>query len=169
MDPIDIHNNNLLNFNTIAINFAIELYNIIREDGHLPDGCTLVRRTEEDDSYVIVINCVNPLSIFNCQILMTIPYEYETFVIEEGFVKILADINAHNGYFLNITAHTIDEMYEAIAFCQTLLQYQPNEEENNLIYVRVPNQLLDHWCATPSLRAANIYPPEPEMHPQLEI
>jgi hypothetical protein len=100
---------------------------------------------------------------------MTIPYEYETFVIQEGFVKILAGIGAHNGYFLNIIAHTMDEMYEAISFCQTLLQYQPNEEENRLIYVRVPNQLLDHWCVTPLLRDANIHPQEPEMHPLLEI
>lgn len=156
--------NNIINYRTnynnflpTAINFAMELEDTI-QNNPLPIHCSLVPRDEES-SYFVNINYDNPNSIYTGKIIMSIPHNYNNFAIINGYVKMVCVINSHNGYFLEIIVNTLNDMYDVISFCQNLLEYQPNHEANNLRFVRVPNNLLNHWCVTPELRNVNLNPP----------
>jgi hypothetical protein len=152
---------NYANFYPIAVDFATGLQNIIEYENRLPVGCTLDPRDEDDEVHWVRVNCVHPQSIHASFIIISIPYNNDNYTIEEGYAKISCSIYGINGYFITITVNNRNEMYEAITFYQNLLQYQPNDEVERLRYIRVPNQLLDHWCVTPHLREVNINPPEP--------
>jgi len=157
---------NYANFYTNAVNFSIQLHNTI-QNYPLPIHCTLrprVQNADNDaDNYHIHIDFSDPNSIFNGTISISIPYETYEFTIEEGYVHMMCMLNAHNGIFLEITVNSLDEMYDVIAFCQNILQYQPNNEANDLEYVRVPHDLLDYWCVSDLLRELNLNPP-PRWH-----
>jgi hypothetical protein len=135
-----------------AVNFAIYLHELI-SNNHLPPHTTLrplVPNLDENSAENVLIDFVHPHSNHIGYIAMFLPNENE-----RGFVSMLCAINAHNGYFIEITVDTINEVYGVIAFCQNILQYQPDTEMLN--YVRIPNHLLNHWCVTPLMRYANLF------------
>jgi hypothetical protein len=76
-------------------------------------------------------------------------------VPDNGYVHMLCSIDAFNGYFLEITVDNFLEMIDVIAFCQNLLEYQP-QNERLIDYVRVPPHLLNHRYVQPNLQQLNI-------------
>jgi hypothetical protein len=135
-NELEIYNN--------KVNFAIYLHEFI-SDNRLPPYITLRPLVPERDA--VLIDFVHPNSNYEGHIAMFSPNENE-----RGFAKMLCSVNAHNGCFIEITVNTIIEVYGVIAFCQNILQYQPDTQF--LEYVRVPTHLLNHWCVTPQLRGA---------------
>ncbi len=147
-----------------AVNFAIYLHELITNN-YLPHYTTLrqlVPNLDDHSAENVVIDFVHPHSNHIGYISMFLPNENE-----RGFVSMLCAVNTHNGYFIEITVDTIDEMYEVIAFCQNILQYQPGAQE--LDYVRIPNHLLNHWCVTPLLRDANLFHINAELEAEPQV
>lgn len=165
----NIHNvfqNNVDNFESVIHDeeghFAMNLQRIIETDDRLPLGCTLVPYnriavgSDEPgfDNEVLVdfhhqgVNMYGRISLY-CPL-----YEVDT------FVKIRCTINLYNGPLLEINVANADEMYEVMAFCQSLLQFQPQPPAGyGLEYIRIPEHLMDHRFVSPELREMNLHPP----------
>jgi hypothetical protein len=140
-----IRDNNY-NYNN-AVNFAIQLQNTLSQL-NLPPHCTLVPRNQNMERCVI-IDFVHPHSDHTGHVMLMKPDGND----ENGF-KVLCSIDSYNGYFIDMTVNSLVEALGVIAFCQNLLQYQP--EQDQLDFVRVPNHLLNHWCVPVHLRERNL-------------
>ncbi len=151
------NNENINNAHLNAVNFATNMYNTIVD--RLPPHCT-VRPLGEGQwgSTNVIIECVHPQSNHIGNVILRMPQGH-------GFVHMIGAINSFNGLLFNMTVNTEEDMFEAIAICQNLLQFQP--DVTRLYYVRVPNHLLNHWCIPNYLREINLNPPvlnNEEMH-----
>jgi hypothetical protein len=142
-------NNEHLNAHNDAVIFANYMYNYIIN--LLPPHCT-VRPLEEGEwsSTNIIIECAHPQSNHIGHVILRMPGGH-------GFVHMMGAINSFNGFLFNMTVNNAEDMFEVIAFCQNLLQFQP--DAHILDYVRIPNNLLNHWCVPDNLRALNLHPP----------
>jgi hypothetical protein len=108
----------------------------------------------QPNTHFIIIDVDHPQSdLFGC-VVVSIPIENNSF-------DIMCAINRHNGYFMEINVNTMDEVYDVIQMCQSILPYQPNNVE--LDYVRVPNNYLDNWWIPNYLRNINLNP-QNQMH-----
>jgi hypothetical protein len=143
-DPINIQRN----FD--RINYAIALHNTFHEI-LLPPHCTLPSRNllQPSAKGCVIIDFVHPYSNHIGCVLLMKPNEDD----EDG-IKMMCSIDRYNGYFIEITVNSVEEVLEVTAFCQNLLQYQPNQDE--LEFVRVPRHLLDHWCIPAYLLERNL-------------
>ncbi len=155
-----LNETNYANFRSNAINFAIELHNNIQRNiNHLPHLCTLLPRG--DDDYIITVICRHPNSNYRVSINISIPHNYN-YDILNGFAQISPCMIPSNIIFLNNIINTFDDLFDAIAFCHNILPYQPTDEElgedGYMGYVRVPNNLLNHWSVDNVLRNQNLNP-----------
>ena len=159
-----LNETNYANFRPHAINFAIELYaNILGYINHLPPLCTL-RPINADDTFITII-CAHPNSNYRVSIHITKPHNHN-YDILNGFAQISPNMIPGNIMFSRNIINTFDDLFDAIAFCHNILPYQPTNEELGedgyynlgLGYVRVPNNLLNHWCVDTVLRNQNLYP-----------
>lgn len=140
------YTNKVNNIQKNAVNFAINLQNTIINENILPANCTLRPFTESLNNCVVV-DFVLPNSELSGHVLLSMCHD-------NGFVEILGAINNFNGYFLETTVDSLEEMYGVIAFCQYLLQFQPNQYI--LDYVRIPPHMINHWCVSAHLRELNM-------------
>jgi hypothetical protein len=70
-----------------------------------------------------------------------------------AFAHVLCAIDRFNWYFIDITVDNLEQLFGVVAFCQNILQYQPESDE--LDYIIVPPHLLNHWCVSQQLRIQN--------------
>ncbi len=147
--------NNRNNINNNAVNFAIELHNRLLNhqfNQNITIRPLIVRQNDINSRYV-VIDIVHQNSPHVGQIIMYMPNEGNG-----GYVHMLCCINAHNGYFIDTTFNTFEQMIDVINFTENILPYQP--DVHFLDYVRVPNHLIDYWCVPAYLRDINLNPQE---------
>ncbi len=146
--------NNTINLNNYSeydiINFAINLHNTLSQIP-LPPHCTLNPRQRNNDSSVI-IEFTQPDSHHRGNVMMYKSNNQDN--NNPNAIEMMCSINGFNGYYLDITVYNIEEVIEVISFSQQLLQYQPNV--NVLNYIYVPPHLLNHWCILPYLRSVNL-------------
>ncbi len=69
-------------------------------------------------------------------------------------LHMFCSIDAFNGYFMDMSVNSLEEVLEVLEFCQQLLDYQPDEDELN--FVRVPNHMLNHLFVPERLRQRNL-------------
>ncbi len=139
------------NYNQQCVN-AVILHRIIQNQNRLPSFCllqSLETLSEISMSHTVIINVYNPNSYHHCHVVLM--------VTDYGQIEIHCSINGYVGNFLEISVNTILEVFELVQFCQDLLREQPHI--NNLTYIRIPPNLLDHWCVSPALRDQAINPP----------
>ena len=146
------NNNNLNN----ALNFAIELRQTIANN-QLPPHCNMLPiqpfQNGESAKYVIIA-FTHPQTNHTGHVLLSLSNENE-----EGQIHIMCAIDRFNGFFNEINVNSYTEMYQVISFCQHILQFQPDNDNNvELNYIRIPNPLLDHWCVSPHMRHVNLNP-----------
>ena len=134
------------------INFAINLQNILSQTP-LPPYCTLVSRNLMQPSAkgCVIIDFVNPNSKHTGYVVLSKPDGDD-----ENEIDVFSSIDRFNGYFIELTAESLEDVIDVIEFSQHLLQYQPDQDL--LDFVRVPNHLLDHWCVSENLRERNLQP-----------
>ncbi len=138
-----------------AVIFATNITYMLSDDNILPPHCTL----DINNPYInepetkVIIDFFHPRSNHIGKIIIGYPF-YMNSNNAGGFAHMLCGINSHNDYFLQITVDNINELLGVIAFCQNILQYQP--EELHLNFVRIPLYLLNHWCVSPELRNVNL-------------
>jgi hypothetical protein len=141
------------NYNN-SVNFAIEFQNTLSQTP-LPPNCTL-RPLNPDNETCIIVDFVQPGSNHTGHVVMFKPDPFECvhYGYPDGFVRMMCSIDSFNGYYLEITVNSLEEIVEVIAFSQNLLQYQPGQM--HLDYVRVPYHLLNHRFVLPYLRTLNM-------------
>jgi hypothetical protein len=137
-----------------SYNNTILLHQTIQNDNRLPQNCTLrgsgrVRRSERQ-THFITIDFEHTQSDQVGVIMISVPNGMNDF-------EMMCCINSHNGYFMEITVNTMDDVYDVIHMCQYILQFQPNNI--HLDYVRVPNNYLHYWWIPNYLREVNLNPP----------
>ena len=153
------NNNNNQNLYNNAVNSAIEIKNLLQHQNQLPPHCNLVLHNEHLNQFetCVLIEFTNPNSNHTGHVLIG-DAAYMTrndAVPDNRYVHMMCSIHAFNGYFLEITVDNFLEMIDVIAFCQNLLEYQP-ENERIIDYVRVPPHLLNHRYVRPHLRQLNM-------------
>jgi hypothetical protein len=100
-------------------------------------------------------------------------YEFPYTFNKDKWVSLNNYLN-NNKNIIIISNNRFDKKYcetflnKDVAFIESLCdytkaQYQPNNEANDLNYVRVPHDLLDYWCVSDLLRELNLNPP-PRWH-----
>ena len=150
------HNNNNNELYNNAVNCALEIENNIQN--FLPQHCTLILNENiNQDETCVLITFTNPHSNHTGRVLIgeAAYMARNEGVPDNGYVHMLCSIDAFNGYFLQITVDNFLEMIDVIAFCQNLLEYQP-ENEQRIDYIRVPLHLLNHRYIQPNLRQLNM-------------
>ncbi len=142
--------------NNNALNFASELRQTIANNP-LPPHCNMlpIQPYQNDNAAkYVVIEFTHPQSSHTGHVLLSLPSENE-----EGQIQIMCAINRFNGFFNEMIVNSYAEMYQVISFCQHILQFQPDNDNNAALdYIRIPNPLLDHWCVPPHIRLVNLNP-----------
>ncbi len=139
------------NYNRQCVN-AIMLFRIIKNQNGLPPFCMLRSLEILNDigmSHTVIINVYNPNAYHHGHIVL-IPSD-------EGQIDIHCSINGYVGNFVELSVNTISEVFEVVRFCQNLLIDQPHID--NLTYIRIHPNLLNHWCVSPALSYQAINPP----------
>ena len=151
------HNNNENDIYNNAVNIAIHIKNQLQLPNQLPPHCNLVLHNENLVRFetLVLIEFTNPHSNHTGHILIgdAAYMARNDAVPNNGYVYMLCSISAFNGYFMEITVNNLVEMLEVVAFCQNLLEYQPDEQF--IEYVHIPEHLLNHWCVPQHLRRLN--------------
>lgn len=163
---INTFENHVDNIDNVIFNsqveFALFFQSFLETDNRIPLGCTLVpynRIAVGSDvlgfENVVLVDFNHPGVNVHGRICLSSPlYSVDT------FVKMRCSINMFNGYFLEINVANADEMYEVMAFCQSLLQVQPQPPAGyGLDYVRIPEHLIDHRFVSSEWRYVNLNQP----------
>ena len=113
-----------LNYNN-SVNFAINLHNTLSQT-QLPAHWTLRQYPcNEDHPDIVIVDFVHPNTDHTGHVVLSRPAGNGEQQID-GFVHMLCSIDRFNGYYLEITVDSFQEMLVVIAFSQNLLQYQQN-------------------------------------------
>jgi hypothetical protein len=149
MAEINYHHINIQENNS-KLYFAMKLQERLYQLP-LPPHCTLLSPNllQPSAKGCVIIDLVHPYSNHIGCVLLMKPNENE----ENGF-KMMCSIDRYNGYFIERTVNSVEEVLEVTAFCQNLLQYQPEQDE--LEFVRIPQHLLGHWCIPAYLLERNL-------------
>ncbi len=139
------------------VNFAVNLQTELENNSlNIPPHCTLRPRID-DFVNSVCIDFVNPRSNRTGYVMMS------QFQMNNGdnYINVFCSVDNYNGYFMEVLVNSVEGILGVAAFCQHILQYQPEQEE--IDFVRVPPHLLNHWCVQPNLRLRNLneYNPDP--------
>ena len=141
-----------------AIIFAQELRHILIHETTFPEDCYLreINRIQNPIDVIIDIGSKNKTTTG----IVTINDERYTFRGRRERINcvyyVQCIINNYNGYFILAVLNNIEEILEILRFMKEVVDYEPNEEYN-LDYVRIPENLLNKWFISKELRELNSY------------
>ena len=146
----NVRSNNIL--------FAKDLQSFLEADNRIPFGCNILpynRLSLDNDEPgfedIVLVDFYHQDVNLHGRIGLRFPVFPQV-----GFVHMSCRIDKYNGCFLEITAETSDEMYEVMAFCQSLLQCQHVEIGYYIDYVQIPNNLMYHRFVSHAWRELNL-------------
>ena len=152
---------NNYNIHDKARNLAISIKNQLQLPNQLPQHCRLIDPENYRHLYNfeknVYIDFTTPHSNHKGAAIIFHPESLNKYVANldlNGYVHMLCTINAFNGYFMELTVNSREDMLEVLEFCQLLLEYQPDEDE--LDFVRIPDHMQNHWCVEESRRQRHI-------------
>jgi hypothetical protein len=146
------------NYNVLyneACDLAVNIKNQLQQPNQLPQHCNLVLQNNgqmnQFETYAH-IEFTTPRSNHTGYVLVG-HSEFMQRNIENpdlnGYIHMSCSVDAFNGYFMEISVNTLEDIFSVVEFCQNLLDYQPDGE---LDFVRIPNHMLNHWCIPEHLR-----------------
>jgi hypothetical protein len=97
---------------TNAVNFSITLYNTLLQNGNrLPANCVLEPRRNNSQTVVVSFTCDNG---HTGSVVLFDPNWTNGGVVQPqiGYVSMLCSVDRFNGYFMEICAENIDQMFE---------------------------------------------------------
>jgi hypothetical protein len=131
-----------------SINYCIVTNNqLLQNLRYLPVGCTIQPHEENDTSIVIdIAPGDNGVSGF---IVLVDPHWTNggQFNVngQEGFAYVMCGISNHNGYIMELVVQNISALIEILTFFKQVAEYQDDNEDVGVGFIRVPQHLRNQW------------------------
>jgi len=144
-----------------ACKIATDIKNQLQQPNKLPQHSNLMLENEYDINLFeasTMIEFTSPISNRKGQIIIEDPefmqrnIEYSD--LNETHLDVFCMIDAYNGYFMNITVNSLEEVLAVLEFCQQILDCQPDEDE--LQFVNIPSHILNHLFGPDRLGDRNL-------------